>query len=67
MAPRKVSTPGNYDLKMRRKKKSGKEKKQHGRISKVKKVGCPAGQPRKGSARKDNYRLRYTQEDLLAA
>jgi hypothetical protein len=67
MAPRKVSTPGSYDLKKKSKKKSRKEKKQHGRISKVKKVGRPAGQPRKGSARKDNYRSRYTQEDLLAA
>jgi hypothetical protein len=62
MAPVKVSTPGSYSLEKKRKKKKG--QKGHGRIKK--KVGRPAGK-RKSSARKDNYRTRYTPEDMLAA
>jgi hypothetical protein len=65
MVPRKVSTPGSYDLEKRKKNTKRKEKKGKGRIKK--KVGRPAGQTRKSSVRKGNYRSRYTPDDMLAA
>jgi hypothetical protein len=70
MSPRKVRTPGSYDLDKKRKKKMRKDKKGHGGIKKakkVKKVGHPTGQARKSSSRKNNYRTKYTPEDLQAA
>jgi transposase-like protein len=66
MVPQKVSTPGSYHLEKRKKKKKMRqEKKGQGRIKK--KVGRPSGKPKKSSARKDNYRSKYTPEDMVAA
>jgi hypothetical protein len=50
-APKKVGTPGSYNLAATKKKK-----KHDARNKTKKKVGRPAVSAKKGSARKNNYR-----------
>jgi hypothetical protein len=56
-APKKVGTPGSYNLAATKKKKKHHEIKKTKKLTgKKKKVGCPTASAKKGSARKNNYR-----------
>jgi hypothetical protein len=71
LTPKKVSTPGSYLLKQKKKaeKEHGNGKKQQkGKAKrKSKGKGRPTLTAKKGSSRKDNYMSRYTPEDLQRA
>jgi hypothetical protein len=55
MPPRKVATPGTYDL-SEKKKKKGAVKKLGTPMKKKAKVGRPGSASKRGSVRKGNYR-----------
>lgn len=72
MPPRKVGTPGSYNLTDKKARKKGKDEKKGDKKKKEsgfkkKKKGRPSAVVKTGSARKDNYMSRYTKEDLEAA
>jgi hypothetical protein len=71
---RKVATPGSYRLANKTKEKgkekgkeTEKEKRKRKRNGKPKAKGRPSLNAKKASARKGNYRTRYTPDDLLRA
>jgi hypothetical protein len=56
-APKKVGTPGSYNLAATKKKKKHDARNKTKKLAgKKKKVGRPAVSAKKGSARKNNYR-----------
>jgi hypothetical protein len=55
-APKKVGTPGSYNLAATKKKKKHPEIKKTKKLTGKKKVGRPTASAKKGSARKNNYR-----------